>query len=145
MKENSLITRQIMGLGKPLEEDSCGPKDSVLQKQALYLKGGVKAAWTGLEAMWLRMNMDLKRKSSSKFAAVAVKCKAQGTLQQSFDDSGQPLLSLQIPLILLTSYTRSIKKPQSKSNQWSAPSLQQRAELWSQAFAPNCASDGGGR
>lgn len=57
------------------------------------------------------MSMDLRRKSSSKVAAVAVKWEAQGMLQQSADDSGQPLLSLQILLILLTSYTRSIKNP----------------------------------
>lgn len=31
-KENSLITRQIMGLGKPLEWGSCGPKALVLRK-----------------------------------------------------------------------------------------------------------------
>lgn len=74
-----------------------------------------------------------------------MKEEAQGVPQQSFDDFGQPMLSIQTLPILLTSYAKGVKNPRtSQTKEQNLPTLHLQAQLRSKAFAPNCANDGGG-
>lgn len=73
------MTGLIMGLGKPLEQDSYGPKDSVLQKQALYLKGGAKSSMNSFRSHVTQNGQGPQEEILlSKVAAVAVEWEAQG-------------------------------------------------------------------
>jgi len=49
--------------------------------------------------------------------STGVKQGVQGVPQLSFDDSGWPMLSLRTLLILLTSYTKSVKNPKASQTQ----------------------------
>lgn len=59
-----------------------------------------------------------------------VKWEAQGVPQQTFDYSGQPMLSLQTLLILLTSYAKCAKNPKaSQTREINPPTLHLQAQL----------------
>lgn len=145
LMENSLITRQIMRVGKPLEWGICGPKEVVLQKISYVFERRSESSINSFRnhvrerAQTSEGNLPLKAQHKSEMGSPGSATAefwwlwAATAFTTNTPDSAH----------FLWDFWRCWQI--SQTNELYPLNLHLQAQLWSKAFAPNSTNDGGGR